>query len=89
MEGRSEIRCPECDYEFPTSICDSCGAVNLRDSSYCCQCGEEFIAKKLTGEETSIDWENRRLCSDGNCIGVINEQGMCNICGKPYTGEPE
>lgn len=89
MEGRSGIRCPKCDYEFPTSICDSCGAGNLRESSYCCQCGEELIAKELIGEETSVDWENRRLCSDGNCIGVINEQGVCNICGKPYTDEPE
>ena len=84
MEGRSGIRCPKCDYEFPMSICDSCGAENLRESSYCCQCGEELIAK-----ETSVDWDNRRLCSDGNCIGVINEEGVCNICGKPYAGEPE
>jgi hypothetical protein len=28
------------------------------------------------------------LCSDGNCIGVVNEKGVCHICGKPYTGEP-
>lgn len=25
----------------------------------------------------------RVLCSDGNCIGIINERGVCNICGKP------
>lgn len=84
MEGRSGIRCPKCDYEFPASICDSCGAQNLRESSYCCQCGEELIV-----EETPVNWEKRRLCSDGNCIGVINEEGVCNICGNPYTGEPE
>jgi len=23
-------------------------------------------------------------CSDQNCIGVINEQGVCSTCGKPY-----
>ena len=46
MEGRSGIRCPKCDYEFPTSICDACGAENLQESSYCCQCGEELIAKE-------------------------------------------
>jgi len=84
MEGRNGIRCPKCDYGFPTSMCDSCGAESLRDSSYCCQCGEQLIAK-----ETSVDWEKRRLCSDGNCIGVINEEGVCNICGKPFSGEPE
>ena len=84
MKGKSGIRCPKCDYKFPTSICHSCGAGNLPESSYCCHCGEELVI-----EETSVDWKNRRLCSDGNCIGVINEQGVCNICGKPYTGEPE
>lgn len=26
---------------------------------------------------------NRISCSDENCIGIINEKGVCNICGKP------
>jgi hypothetical protein len=30
------------------------------------------------------DWENRVLCSDGNCIGVIGSDGKCKECGKPY-----
>lgn len=84
MGGRSGIRCPECNYRFPTILCESCGAENLRESFYCCRCGMELVK-----EETSIDWESRRLCSDGTCIGVINEQGVCNICGKAYSGEPE
>ncbi len=29
------------------------------------------------------DWSERTLCSDGNCIGTINEKGYCCICGKP------
>ena len=29
------------------------------------------------------DWSNRRLCRDGNCIGVIGENGLCKECGKP------
>ncbi len=32
------------------------------------------------------EWENRRLCSDGNCIGVIGSDGRCRECGKPYAG---
>ena len=32
------------------------------------------------------DWENRVLCSDGNCIGVIGADGRCKECGKPYEG---
>ena len=34
------------------------------------------------------EWENRRLCSDGNCIGVIGPDGRCKACGMPYNGEP-
>jgi len=33
------------------------------------------------------DWENRRLCSDGNCIGVIGPDGRCKECGKVYEGD--
>ena len=31
-----------------------------------------------------IDFSQRLLCYNGNCVGVINDQGVCNICGKPY-----
>ena len=33
------------------------------------------------------DWENRILCSDGNCIGVIGPDGHCKECGKKYKGK--
>ena len=33
------------------------------------------------------DWDRRILCSDGNCIGIIGEDGCCRSCGKPYAGE--
>ena len=32
------------------------------------------------------DWENRILCSDENCIGVIGPDGRCKECGRPYEG---
>ena len=35
------------------------------------------------------DWENRILCSDGNCIGVIGPDGRCKECGKPYEGNTD
>lgn len=28
-------------------------------------------------------WSRRRLCSDGACVGVINDDGRCGLCGKP------
>ena len=30
------------------------------------------------------DWQDRVLCSDGNCIGVIGPDGRCKECGKPF-----
>jgi hypothetical protein len=32
------------------------------------------------------DWENRTLCSDESCIGVIGPDGRCKECGKRYEG---
>jgi hypothetical protein len=32
-------------------------------------------------QETDLDWENRRLCSDDSCIGVIAADGRCRVCG--------
>lgn len=25
---------------------------------------------------------HRRLCPDGDCLGVIGAEGVCNVCGK-------
>jgi len=33
------------------------------------------------------DWEDRILCSDESCIGVIGTDGKCKECGKGYQQE--
>jgi len=38
-------------------------------------------------KKTDIEWKNRVLCSDGNCIGVLGPDGRCKECGLPYEGE--
>ncbi len=35
------------------------------------------------------DWERRVLCSDGNCIGVVGDDGRCKVCGLKYEGTLE
>jgi hypothetical protein len=55
---------------------------------------EEFIKTSdestAEGSETTLEseseseWDNRTLCSDGHCIGVIGPDGRCKECGKPY-----
>jgi len=39
---------------------------------------------KEENPKDGFDLSNRILCSDGTCIGVINEKGFCRVCGKPY-----
>ena len=40
-----------------------------------------------SNREDDLDWENRRLCIDGNCIGVIGPDGRCKECGKPFGND--
>ncbi len=46
---------------------------------------DEKPSADASNEDTDVEWKNRRLCSDGNCIGVIGIDGCCKVCGKPYT----
>ena len=48
---------------------------------------ETKLPEEKNEELASADeWENRILCSDGNCIGVIGPDGHCKECGKKYEG---
>lgn len=35
------------------------------------------------------EWDQRQLCSDGACVGVIGADGTCKVCGRaaPNWGE--
>ncbi len=38
-------------------------------------------------KDKDLEWENRRLCVDEACIGVIGPDGRCKECGKPEDPE--
>jgi hypothetical protein len=76
------MKCPRCNETLPFILCPECQAEIPEKSLYCCWCGHP-----MKQEVEEVDFSERKLCSDGNCIGVINEQGVCNICGKPDAGE--
>lgn len=42
----------------------------------------EVDSAKELAQSGGDDDENRKLCSDGACIGVIGEDGKCKVCGK-------
>ncbi len=47
---------------------------------------EEEDAMGDSDASEDLDWESRKLCSDGNCIGVIGPDGRCKECGKRSKG---
>jgi hypothetical protein len=34
-------------------------------------------------EAPADDWDRRELCSNGACVGVIGDAGVCTVCGSP------
>ena len=88
------MKCPHCDQDIGGGKCSSCGSEVFEESLFCHRCGmklETHPAAPASGEKESdgVDFSKRILCSDGNCIGVINEKGFCKVCGKPFTEEPK
>jgi hypothetical protein len=85
------MKCPHCGQSLGEDICPSCGSGVFKDSSFCHRCGVSFKKTSVTPppEEEVSDFSTRILCSDGTCIGVVDERGLCKVCGKPYTGTTE
>ena len=88
------MKCPHCGQDIVGRKCSSCGSEVLGESLFCHRCGIRLDSPQTDPtpqgqEDDGIDFSKRILCSDGNCIGVINEKGFCKVCGKAYSGEPK
>lgn len=83
------MKCSHCGQSLGDRACPACGAEVLKESLFCHRCGRslEAAAPAPAADNEETDFSKRILCSDGNCIGVVNEQGVCKVCGKPYSGE--
>jgi hypothetical protein len=46
-----------------------------------------LVEQSDSHEDNSVSFDDRIPCSDGTCIGTI-ENGICTVCGKP-CGEAE
>lgn len=75
------MNCPQCGVTLPFILCPQCGGEIPEKSRHCCWCGNPIQA-----EVAETDLSERKPCSDGNCVGTLNENGVCNICGKPSHG---
>ena len=46
------------------------------------------MENKETKYQADIEWEQRKLCRDESCIGVIGADGRCKECGLPFEEGP-
>ena len=77
------MKCPNCDTEIPGTSCPECGTVSPEDAKYCMECGVSLEAEldDTSDEENVFDLDDRILCPDGTCTGIMVD-GKCTECGK-------
>jgi predicted amidophosphoribosyltransferase len=69
------LKCEKCGHEPQARDCPACGRAAPLWAGFCPYCGEELPAA------AAGDPGERRLCPDGNCIGILDADGRCVICG--------
>jgi hypothetical protein len=82
--------CEKCGIETESITCSHCGGVIKKLGPFCYLCGQKCVEAEtaaVSEGSDAVDFSERILCSDGTCIGVIGENGVCKECGKPYTPE--
>lgn len=84
------MECPHCQMEIAGRRCTACGAELPLEARYCMQCGilleEADPVETAADRDEGLDLENRILCPDGTCTGII-VHGKCSECGRPYPGQ--
>jgi len=76
------MECPHCSKEIPGNPCPHCPTINPEHAKYCMACGARMSETGPIAEEvgSAYDPEERILCPDGTCTGII-ENGRCTECG--------
>ncbi len=83
-------RCKECGLPFEEGPSDGTEEESAVEDFEAAAAEEELEDVAENGAETShadLEWEQRRLCIDESCIGVIGPDGRCKECGKSYESE--
>jgi hypothetical protein len=79
------MECPHCHKEIIGKPCPVCGTNVPTESRYCMECGAPIKeeAPQTTDQDDPFDLDDRVLCPDGTCTGIIVD-GKCTECGKLY-----
>ncbi len=83
------MKCPHCEKELFESPCPECGESVPEGANYCMACGAPLaeglahVAEQdgFLDDSDEFDLENRVLCPDGACTGII-VNGKCTECGR-------
>lgn len=83
------MECPHCHNQIDCKRCPACGAEVPLEGQYCMHCGAPMEEAASGSEGTDrIDFDDRVLCPDGTCTGIIVE-GTCSECGRPFEDGAE
>jgi hypothetical protein len=83
------MKCPHCEEEITGSLCPRCKEATVFDEAdYCMACGAplkedlpEIPQNGLSDADDGFDLDDRVLCPDGACTGIIID-GTCTECGR-------
>lgn len=76
------FECENCGHQPAGKHCPACKEKVPAWAKFCPGCGQEFRARPAGGEAADpFAMENRRSCPDGNCIGILDAEGRCVVCG--------
>ena len=88
-------RCKECGMPYDGDLPSPVTEVNTDEDGVNDSPADQqmTVEDAAAGDDPAIgadgsgdSWENRTLCADESCIGVIGPDGRCKECGKPYSG---
>ena len=88
QEWENRILCPDGNcigIIGPDGRCKECGIPSDNQADGAQRAAETINIPPSGGNPdpgSDPDWENRKLCPDGNCIGIIGSDGRCRECGK-------
>jgi len=81
------MKCPHCNEEISGPACSRCGAIAPEGANFCMVCGAD-LRQKSEGlepeDQGELDFEDRVLCPDGTCTGIIVD-GKCTECGRSVS----
>jgi hypothetical protein len=82
-------RCKECGIAYEAGHSEQDVAIDERfqDEEETAEEAPNDITPQIASADDDVAWENRVLCSDESCIGVVGPDGRCKECGKPYQEE--